>query len=139
MAGFEQVKVNRYLEFSGDANQEPNIKGNPDLVGLHVRYDFTELALDDTNKYTPYIDTTSAVALASGGITLTTAATDTKTCTQTQGGIWWYPAKNCIVEFKFRIDVITNVAIYAGFSDAVSEASGLLPHAIVTATQTATA
>ena len=139
MAGFEQVRIGRFLEFVGDANQEPNIKGNPDGVRLHVRYDFTELALDNTNKYTPYIDTTSAVALASGGITLTTAATDTKTCTQTQGGIWWYPAKNCEVEFKFRIDVITNVAIYAGFSDAVSEASGLLPHGIVTATQTATA
>ena len=37
MAGFEQVKVNRYLEFVTDADQEPNIKGNPDLVGLHVR------------------------------------------------------------------------------------------------------
>ena len=139
MAGFEQVKVNRYLEFVGDADQEPNQKGRHDPVGIHVRYDFTELALDDTNKYTPYLDTTSAVALGSGGITLTTAATDTKTCTQTQGGIWWYPGKNCTVEHKFKIDVITNVAIYAGFSDAVSEASGLLPHAIVTATQTATA
>lgn len=139
MAGFEQVKVGRFLEFVNDANQEPNIKGMEDPVGIHVRYDFTELALDNTNKYTPFVDTTSTIALASGGITLTTAATDTKTCTQTQGGIWWYPAKNCTVEFKFRIDVITNVAIFAGFSDAVSEASSLLPHGIVTATQTATA
>ena len=135
----DQVKVGRYLEFVGDANQEPNQKGKLDPVGIHVRYDFTELALDNTNKYTPYIDTTSAVALASGGITLTTAATDTKTCTQTQGGIWWYPAKNCTVEFKFKLDVITNVAIFAGFSDAVSEASGLLPFGIVTATLTDTA
>ena len=139
MAGFEQVKVNRYLEFVGDAANAVNQKGMSDPIGVHVRYDFTELALDNTNKYTPYIDTTSAVALASGGITLTTAATDTKTCTQTQGGIWWYPAKNCTVEHKFKIDVITNVAIYAGFSDAVSEASGLLPFGIVTATLTHTA
>ena len=139
MAGFDQVKVNRFLEFVGDGNQEQNIKGKPDLKGLHVRYDYTELALDNTNKYTPYLNTSSTVASGSGGALLTTAATDTKTCTQTQGGIWWYPAKNCTVEMKFRIDVITNVAIYAGFSDAVSEASSLLPHGIVTATQTATA
>jgi hypothetical protein len=98
----------------------------------------TELALDDTNKYTPYLDTTSAIALASGGITLTTAGTDTKTCTQSQGGIWWYPAKNPVVEHTFSIDVITNVAIFAGFSDAVSEASSLLPFGLVTATLTDT-
>jgi hypothetical protein len=139
MAGFEQVKVNRSLEFVNDANQEPNEKGMRDPVGIHVRYDFTELALDNTNKYTPYIDGTSSVALGNGGLILTTAATDTKTASQTQGGIWWYPGKNCTVEHKFKIDVITTVAIYAGFSDAVSEASGYLPHGITGATQTATA
>ena len=139
MAGFQEVNVGRSLKFVGDANRVRNIKGNPNPERLCVSYEFTELALDNTNKYTPYLDTTSTVALGSGGVLLTTAATDTKTATQTQGGIWWYPAKNPVVEMKFRIDVITNVAIYAGFSDAVSEASSLLPHGIVTATQTATA
>ena len=43
------------------------------------------------------------------------------------------------MEFKFRIDVITNVAIFAGFSETASEASGLLPFGIVTATLTDTA
>jgi len=139
MAGFEQVKVGRFLEFVGDANQEPNQKGRFNPVGIHVRYDFTELALNDTNTYTPYLDTTGTVALGSGGLILTTAATNALVTSQTQGGIWWYPGNNCTVEHKFKIDVITNVAIYAGFSDAASEASGLLPHGIVTATQTATA
>ena len=141
MAGFQQVKIGRSLEFVADANQERNIKGNPDPEKVCVSYEFTELALDNTNKYTPYLDTapSSTVASGLGGVLLTTAATDTKTATQTQGGIWWYPAKNPVVEMKFRIDVITNVAIYAGFSDAVSEASSLLPHGIVDATQTATA
>lgn len=135
----QQVKVDRHLEFGSSANLNRNIKGNPNPEKVCVSYEFTELALDNTNKYTPYIDTTSTIALASGGITLTTAATDTKTCTQTQGGIWWYPAKNCIVEMRFKIDVITNVAIFAGFSDAVSEASSLLPFGLVTATLTDTA
>lgn len=135
----QTVKVDRRLLFQADADQETNIEGHDDLKGIHVRYDFTELALDNTNKYTPYLDTTSTVALGSGGVLLTTAATDTKTCTQTQGGIWWYPGKNCTVEHKFQIDVITNVAIFAGLSDAVSEASGLLPFGIVTATLTDTA
>ena len=134
----QQVKVYRDLQFLGNASRNPNISGNPNPDKVCVSYEFTELALDNTNKYTPYLDTTSTVALGSGGVLLTTAATDTKTCTQTQGGIWWYPAKNCIVEMKFRIDVITNVAIYAGFSDAVSEASSLLPFGLVTATLTDT-
>ena len=134
----QQVKVARNMVFMGDANNDRNIEGNINPDKVLVSYEFTELALDNTNKYTPYLDTTSTVALGSGGVLLTTAATNTKTCTQTQGGIWWYPAKNPIVEFEFQIDVITNVAIYAGFSDAVSEATSLLPFAIVTATQTDT-
>src|SRR3990167_2373434 len=135
----QDVKVARRLTFQGAANDKQNLIGNPNPEKVCVSYDFTELALDDTNKYTPFIDSTSAIALASGGITLTTAATSAKTCTQTQGGIWWYPAKKCIVEMRFKIDVITNVAIFAGFSDAVSEASSLLPFGIVTATLTDTA
>ena len=139
MAGFQQVKVNRTLEFVDSAANTVNTEGNFALDKVMACYEFTELALNNTNLYTPYIDTTSTIALASGGITLTTAATDTKTCTQTQGGIWWYPAKNCIAEFKFKIDVITTVAIYAGFSDAVSEATSLLPFGLNTATLTDTA
>ena len=132
------LRVSNILQYAEAAEHNPNIEGNPNPQKVMVSYEFTELALDNTNKYTPFLDTTSTVALGSGGLVLTTAATDTKVATQTQGGIWWYPAKNCIVEMKFRIDVITNVAIYAGFSDAVSEASSLLPFGIVTATLTDT-
>jgi len=130
----QQVRVERELVFVGDANQEANVKGNFAPKRKCASYDYTELALDDTNKYTPYLDTTSSIALADGGITLTTAATDTKTCSQSQGGIWWYPARNPEVEMIFRIDVITTVAIYAGFTDAVSEASSYLPFSLTTAT-----
>lgn len=134
----QQVRVARNLVFLGDANNDQNVEGNLNPDKVMASYSYTELALDNTNKYTPFLDTTSTVALGSQGVLLTTAATDTKTATQTQGGIWWYPAKNPVVEFRFKIDVITNVAVYAGFSDAVSEASSLLPFGIVTATQTDT-
>ena len=134
----QQVKVDRDLEFRGVGNHTPNIMGNPNPEKVLVSYEYTELALDNTNKYTPFIDTTSSVALGANGLVLTTAATDTKTVTQTQGGIWWYPNKASIVEMKFKIDVITTVAIFSGFSDAVSEASSLLPFDITTATLTDT-
>lgn len=135
----QQVAVDREILFRDSASNRQNVTGNLNPKRIFREYNFTELALDNTNLYTPYIDTTSTVALGSGGLLLTTAATDTKTVTQTQGGIWWYPAKSPIVEMKFQIDVITNAAIFAGFSDAVSEASGLLPFGLVTATLTDTA
>jgi len=133
-----QIKITDELEFRGDAQEAANVKGNFALQRIMREWNYQELALDDTNQYTPYLDGTSSIALASGGITLTTAATDTKTCTQSQGGIWWYPAKNPVVEQTFQIDVITTVAIFAGFNDAVSEASSLLPFGLVTDTLTDT-
>lgn len=139
MASMSQLKVFRELGFYGDGNNGQNIKGNPNPEKIFQEYNFTELALNNTNKYTPFLDTTSTVALGSGGVLITTAATDAKVGSQTQGGIWWYPAKNPVVEMRFKVDVVTNVAIYCGFSDAVSELTGLLPHGIVDATQTATA
>lgn len=135
----QTVRIDRKLEIAGFGNNAQNVKGNLNPEKVFVDYHFTEKALDETNKYTVFIDTTGAVALASGGITLTTAATDALVTSYAMGGIWWYPAKNPVVEFRFKIDVITNVAIYAGFTDATTETSGLLPHAIVTAAQTATA
>ncbi len=130
----QQVKVEREVSFVGMANDGVNIKGNPNYDRIFREYNFTELALDTTNLYTHELDTTSTIALASGGITLTTAATDTKVCSQAQGGIWWYPAKNPVVEVKFSINVITNVAIYAGFTDAVTEGTAKLPFSLITAT-----
>ena len=134
----QQVRVGGAIEFYGKAARYRNVKGDFDPERLMVEYNYLELALDNTNKYTPFLDTTSTVALGSGGLVLTTAATDTKTATQSQGGVYLYPAKNPAVEFKFQIDVITTVAIFVGLSDAVSEASSLLPFGLVTATLTDT-
>jgi len=118
------------LEFSGPANHKRNIEGNWNPARIMREWNFKELALDETNQYTKYIDTTSAVALANGGITLTTAATDTKTCSYALGGIHILAAKRPYVEFKFQLDVITNVAINAVLNDEVDENSGLLPFTI---------
>ena len=126
----EQVKVYRNLQFLGNANHTRNVEGNMNPDRIFREWNFKELALDETNQYTKFIDTTSAVALANGGITLTTAATNTKTCSYAFGGIHLLAAKNPYVEFKFQLDDITNVAINAVLTDAVTEASGVLPFLI---------
>jgi len=126
------------IEFRGDANEGPNVRGDFDPERKCVEYLFTELALDTTNLYTQNLDTTSTIALASGGLLFTTAATDNKVATQSFGGIWWYAAKNPTVEMRFQVNDITNIAIFAGFSDAVTEAAATMPFALATATLTDT-
>lgn len=135
----DTLRIGRRLEIVDIAKHTRNVRGSLCEEKIHQKWDFTEVALDTTNRYTSYLDTTSTVAVGAGGCLLTTAATNTKTATITCGGIYWLPSKNAIVEMRFEIDVITNVAIFAGFSDAASEASGLLPFGIVTATMTDTA
>jgi hypothetical protein len=130
MAGFQQVNISRNLQFTGPANHDRNIEGNWNPDRIMKEWNFKELALDETNQYTKYVDGTSAVALADGGITLTTAATDTKTCSYAFGGIHVLASKKPYVEFKFQINAITNVAINAVLNDEVDENSGLLPFTI---------
>ncbi len=139
MAGFQQLKVFRNLVFTGFANHDRNVEGNFNPDRIMREWNFKELTLDETNQYTKYVDGTSAVALANGGITLTTAATDTKTCSYGFGGIHVLAAKKPYVEFKFQLNSITNVAINAVLNDAASEGSGALPFTISTTTITDTA
>jgi hypothetical protein len=139
MAGYQQIKVFRNLVFAGDANHDRNVEGNINPDRIMREWNFKELALDETNQYTKYVDTSSAVALANGGITLTTAATDTKTCSYGFGGLNVMAAKKPYVEFKFQIDLKTNVAINVVLNDAVSEGTGALPFTISGTTITATA
>ena len=135
----QQVIVNRKIKFQGDGDQEPNVEGNWNPKKITARWDMTELVLDATNKYTLEVDTDSTIAVGAGGALFTTAATDTRVAMMGAGGIFWYPAKNPVVEFRFQIDVITTVGIYAGFSDAGGEGTAKLPHSISGSTQTATA
>ncbi len=130
MAGYQQLNIFRNLAFKGFANHDRNVEGNFNPDRIMREWNFKELALDETNQYTKYVDGTSSVALANGGVTLTTAATDTKTCSYAFGGIHVLAAKKPYVEFKFQIDAITNVAINAVLNDEVDENSGLLPFTI---------
>lgn len=126
----QQVAVDRNIVFKGNANNTNNVEGNFNPDRKFVFYDFTELALDETNKYTKVADTGCSVALGSGGLILTTDTTDADVATYAMGGIWWYPAKNPKVEMRFQLDVVTTVAINCGFTDAASEASQTLPYSI---------
>ena len=135
----QSLQIDRQLTFSGDGNNGANIVGNPSNSKILTEWNFKELALNETNNYTVFIDTTSAVALANGGITLTTAATDTKTCSYAFGGIHALCANNPVVEVKLKLDVITTVAINVGFTDATTEATALLPFLISGTTITDTA
>ena len=128
------VTVGSTVRFASSSNYKNNIIGNMATNKISRVWDFTELTLDTTNQYTVELDTTSTIAIGAGGCLLTTAATDTKVASLALGGLFWYPAKNPIVEFTFQLDVVTTVAIYAGFSDAVTEGTAKLPFSLITAT-----
>jgi hypothetical protein len=135
----QQIRVDQNLEFLGAASVKSNVKGYMATDKISRVWDFHELVLDATNNYTRYLDTTSTIAVGKGGALLTTAATDTKTASISMGGLFWYIAKNPVCEFTFQLDVVTVLAINAGWNDATSEASGLLPFVIAGAALTDTA
>ncbi len=126
----QQLKVSQFFHIMGGADYGLNMKGNLNPHKIFREWNFKELALDTTNQYTTFIDGTSAVALADGGLTLTTAATDAKTCSYAFGGLFVRCTKNPVVEFKFQIDDIANVAINAVLNDATTELTGVLPFLI---------
>jgi hypothetical protein len=70
---------------------------------------------------------TEAITAASGGtLTLTTATTDhDRSIIGT--ALNWYPAQNCIMEARVKVDSIADVGIFVGFSDAVTEANDTVP------------
>ena len=133
------VYVDDTLVFGAEAKTKTNVLGEVNPEKLFKEYNFTELVMNSTNDYTRELDTDSTIAVGSGGCLFTTLATDTRVANLGLGAVRWYPSQSPVVEMKFKIDVITNVAIYAGFNDAATEASTYLPHGITDATQTATA
>lgn len=133
------VYVDDTLVFKSEAKTKINTLGEQNPEKLYKEWNFKELLMDATGDYTYELDTDSTIAVGAGGATFTTAATDTRVANLGLGSAYWYPANNIVVEMKFKIDVITNVAIYAGWNDAATEASTYLPHKIAGSTQTATA
>ncbi len=128
----QQVKVGRFLEFEGDANEDRNVKGYMNPEKIFCEWNFQELALDTTNQYSLELDTDSTVASGSGGALMTTAATDTKVCIMTCGGLYWYPAKNPVMEVKLQLNVVTTVGLNVIWCDTsgATFATGELPFGI---------
>jgi hypothetical protein len=138
----QDVKVARKLSFTEQAGNQANIFGNPSNKKAVFVDHFVNKALNATNDYTAFIDTDSTVALgagatATGYVTFTTLATDTRTASLA-GNLAWYCARNPIMEARIKVDVITTVAINVGFNDATAEGTTALPFLITGTTITDT-
>ncbi len=118
MAGFQQVKVNRDLEFVGAAAYQPNVKGPM----------MTEYKIFD-EQFTGAIALTGWDGEASNGSTHTQGAVDggahvitcgatALDCGELMHIVQWSPDKACGVEIKMKISAITNVCVCGGFVDA---------------------
>ena len=134
----QTIYLDREIIFQGDSNQDYNITGNFSPRRKYIAYEYQELALDNTSIYTENLDTSSTIAIGNGGCVFTTDATDNKVASQAQGGIFVYCAKNPTVEMRFKLNDVTNVAIFSGLNDATSEGAATLPFALSGSTLTDT-
>ena len=130
----QQINVSDEIDFRGDAANDRNVRGNMNLRRAAFVEHFVGKALDTTNDVTTFIDTTSTVALAqaataTGIVDLTTAATGSKTASIAGNLVLW-SALNARVEWRFKIDDISNVRINVGMNDETAEGTGDLPFAI---------
>ena len=132
------VKVDRKIEFRDAASLGANVTGafSPDKI--MTEYNFTDLAMDTTNKYDNYLDTNSVVAISVQGATYTTVATDTKTCSTGFGGLSLLAARNPVIECKFKSNIITTLGMNFGFMDAGHFGSSVIPFHTSSTTTTAT-
>ena len=117
MAGFQQVKVNRDLEFVGAAKYQPNVKG-PMMTELKV---FDEHFVAATTNDWDEEETGCTIAHASvdgGAMTITGDNTATDDLGELSHSAQWTPYFNCGVEVKAKVSQITNIAIAIGFVNA---------------------
>lgn len=120
----QHVRFSRYLEPVGDANQEPNVKGNLSTCKMH----FVEYWMDDTTSalWTETLDgTNDDIAPTAGGVcglTLTSGDTDNQVSFLGTGLIFDASA-NPVIETKVRMTDISQTSFYFGFSDANTETS----------------
>jgi hypothetical protein len=135
----EQVRVNRNVVFAGVANTTNNVEGNMNPDKRYRAWEFEETVLDATNQYTLQLDTNSTIAVGSGGAIFTTHATDNKVATMGLGGVTTLCAQNPVVEFRFQLNDVENVAIFAGLTDSADEGAATMPFALSVATLTSTA
>jgi len=118
MAGFQQVKVNRDLEFLGYANQSPNIKGNP----MYEKVFFTDHFIADAEE-SDWVETTQGITIAystilGGAMKMTPGGSDANDCGEITHAVIWGASKNCVMEARIKVGVDTNCAMNVGWVDA---------------------
>lgn len=124
MAGFQEVKVGRELDFVGRAEFNPNVKGNFSTERVCSADWFDQTALDVTYDYTQTLGGTSdAGALQAGGyngVKLTTGTGDNEVSFLATGLIFDI-TQEPEIEARVKIEDISGTFFYFGFSDATSE------------------
>ena len=124
MAGFQQVRIGRHIEFVGDAAQEANVKGDFSCERMCSVDWFDQKALDTTNNYDQTLGGTSdAGALTAGGYSGFTGTTGTgdDEISFLATGLVFDISQSPAIEAKIKIADVSGTIVFFGFSDATSE------------------
>ena len=118
MAGFQQLKVNRDLVFTGAAAYQPNIKG-PMMSELKI---FDETFMADAEEHDWGEEASNGCTIdhgsADGGVTTLTCGATANDCGELYHLFQWTPYYACGMEARVKISAITNVCVAVGFVDA---------------------
>ena len=132
----QQVKVYRDLVFLGNASYNPNIEGNPMYTKVFFHDHFIA---DPSEKDWVERETnggTIAQAAANGGtVTLTTATADND-CAELSHGLQWSGAKNCVMEARVKMDVITLIGVNVGWVSAAMNTDNVIAFQITSGAAT---
>ena len=118
MAGFQEVYATREMGVKGHANDIPNFSGNfmPEKVILHDHFiadaDENDWVEEDTNGCT------TTHSAANGGATILTLGAVDDDCGEFSHTAQWSAAKNCVMEARVHVTVITLVGINVGWVSA---------------------
>ena len=118
MAGFQEVDVNRSLEFKNSAANAPNIKGNP----MYEKVFFTDHFIADADE-SDWVEEdtngcTTTHSAANGGATILTLGGTNDDVGEFSHTVQWSASKNCVMEARVHTDDITNVGINVGWVSA---------------------
>lgn len=135
MAGFQQLRIGRTLEFEQAAKHQASI------VGPHIsKQKFVDFSFEGTSTLYGWNSTTGANGLTlaranldGGAMTLTTGNTD-EDCGEFYHNAVWSPANNCGMLAKLKTSVITDVCVTVGFVDQYENTNDHVAGEIDTAT-----
>ena len=123
------MQIGKEIKFIDAADVQENVEGNFNLEKVTLYDDFLGDAID--GSWAADADTGGACAIvaAAGGVCrLTTDITDADRIMLSHE-LNWYPAKNCVMEARITVSLITTVSIFVGFTDAKAEAAQTMPFA----------